>query len=70
MTCSIRRIPMANVRIVPTADGPNMIDGSVEVAWPSGHVIPTEGKADDSGAIYLCPCGHSNYTARAEQYEI
>ena len=51
---------MASVRIVPTPDGLNMIVGSVEVAWPSSHGIPTEGKADESGAIYLCRCGHSN----------
>jgi len=48
---------MASVRIVPTPDGLNMIVGSVEVAWPSSHGIPTEGQADDSGAIYLCRCG-------------
>jgi len=51
---------MADVRIVPTADGPNMITGLMDLAWPSGHSISKAGEADQKGAILLCRCGHSN----------
>lgn len=51
---------MASIRIIPTADGPYMIAGGVDLEWPSGHVITQDGEADASGAIYLCRCGHSN----------
>lgn len=51
---------MANVRIIPTADGPNMIVGAVDLEWPSGHTISQAGEPDENGAIYLCRCGHSN----------
>lgn len=51
---------MASVRIVPTADGPNMITGAFDLAWPSGHTISMQGEADEAGAIYLCRCGASN----------
>ena len=47
------------LHITPTADGPYMVTGNVELVWPSGHRISTEGEADSSGAIYLCRCGHS-----------
>jgi len=47
------------VRIVPTADGPNMISGEFDLVWPSGHVIRAAG-ADEKKAILLCRCGHSN----------
>jgi CDGSH-type Zn-finger protein len=50
---------MAGIRIVPTADGPNMIIGTVGLEWPSGHSISQEGEPDASGAIYLCRCGAS-----------
>jgi CDGSH-type Zn-finger protein len=50
---------MADVRVVPTVDGPNMITGSFGLAWPSGHTISMAGKADENGAISLCRCGHS-----------
>jgi CDGSH-type Zn-finger protein len=51
---------MSDVRIVPTADGPNMITGAFDLGWPSGHGIATAGQADKGGAILLCRCGHSN----------
>lgn len=51
---------MASVRVVATADGPNMILGAINLEWPSGHTISQEGEADKSGAIYLCRCGASN----------
>lgn len=51
---------MADVRIVPTADGPNMITGPFGLGWPSGHTISKAGEADKSGVILLCRCGHSN----------
>lgn len=47
------------IRITPTADGPNMVTGDVELFWPSGHRISLEGEADENGAIYLCRCGAS-----------
>ena len=50
---------MADVRIVPTADGPNMITGPFDVVWPSGHVIRAAGD-DERKAILLCRCGHPN----------
>ena len=50
---------MADVKIVPTANGPNMITGTFRLAWPSGHEISTAGYADESGAILLCRCGYS-----------
>ncbi len=46
---------MADLKIVPTADGPNMITGAFDLAWPSGHAI----KKADGGPILLCRCGHS-----------
>lgn len=49
----------ASVKITPTADGPNMITGNVELVWPSGHIISQEGEPDENGAIYLCRCGAS-----------
>jgi CDGSH-type Zn-finger protein len=48
------------VRIIPTADGPTMIAGDIELLWPSGHPISTAGAVDGTGAIYLCRCGASN----------
>lgn len=51
---------MADIRIVPTVDGPNMVTGLVSLAWPSGHAISTAGEADKQGVILLCRCGHSN----------
>ncbi|MGH7737181.1 MAG: CDGSH iron-sulfur domain-containing protein [Candidatus Tyrphobacter sp.] len=50
---------MAEVQIVPTADGPYMVTGAMGLQWPSGHGISQEGEADEAGAIYLCRCGHS-----------
>lgn len=50
---------MADVKIVPTPNGPNMITGVVGLAWPSGHGISKGGEADKSGVILLCRCGHS-----------
>lgn len=49
----------SKVRIVSTADGPNMITGDIELFWPSGHQISAQGEADENGAIYLCRCGAS-----------
>jgi CDGSH-type Zn-finger protein len=46
--------------ITPTADGPYMVGGEFALQWPSGHVIPQAGEADENGYIYLCRCGHSN----------
>jgi CDGSH-type Zn-finger protein len=51
---------MADVRVVPTANGPNMIIGTFNLEWPSGHTISMVGEADKGGAILLCRCGHSN----------
>ncbi len=48
------------VQITPTADGPDMVTGAVELLWPSGHVISQEGALDKNGAIYVCRCGASN----------
>jgi len=50
---------MESIRIEPTADGPLMVTGSFELAWPSGHRIATADEADENGAVYLCRCGHS-----------
>jgi CDGSH-type Zn-finger protein len=50
---------MADVRIVPTLNGPNMITGLVDIAWPSGHAIHPDGDGPKK-AILLCRCGHSN----------
>ena len=47
------------IQITPTADGPNMVTGAIELLWPSDHVISQDGAADKNGAIYLCRCGAS-----------
>lgn len=47
------------VEIRPTADGPYMVSGAIQLLWPSGHEISQAGEADAAGAIYLCRCGHS-----------
>jgi CDGSH-type Zn-finger protein len=47
------------IKITPTADGPNMVTGPIELLWPSTHVISQDGEADENGAIYLCRCGAS-----------
>lgn len=49
---------MADVRIIPTVDGSNMIMGPVDATWPSGHLIVGPGKP--GAPILLCRCGHSN----------
>ena len=51
---------MADIQIVPSANGPNLVTGALELRWPSGHAIETTGKADKNGVISLCRCGHSN----------
>lgn len=45
---------MAQVRIIPTIDGPNMVTGDIDLVWPTGDIIPV-GKE-----VYLCRCGQSN----------
>jgi CDGSH-type Zn-finger protein len=40
-------------RLVPSVDGPTMITGDFEIAWPSGHVI------EAGNNVSLCRCGAS-----------
>jgi CDGSH iron-sulfur domain-containing protein 3 len=41
------------VRFVPSQDGPVLVTGEFEIAWPSGHVIQAANK------VALCRCGAS-----------
>jgi CDGSH-type Zn-finger protein len=42
------------VVITPSADGPYLVSGPVNIEWPSGH------KLSATDPVALCRCGHSN----------
>jgi hypothetical protein len=62
---------MVDVRIVPTADGPNMITGLMDLAWPSGHLISKAGEADQKVPSYcaaaVIPMTNHLATARTSE---
>ena len=46
---------MADVKITALKNGPLKVEGSIDLHWDNGEVVPTEKKT-----VYLCRCGASS----------
>ena len=46
---------MADVKITALKNGPLKIEGSIDLRWDNGEVVPTEKKT-----VFLCRCGASS----------